>query len=149
MILSERKNFQFRHGAYLNSDNDAQYLLKDIARWQDMPLYVSCHLDLQWRRALRVHPLAWFESDAPVQAAIKGQVFTSAGMLDLKEVNTVTQFEVIDATCECPVCKQGLTRAYLSHLYINTPLLCQRFLAQHNVCYEVNVVPPICQEVSG
>lgn len=74
----------------------------------------------------------FLETDFPSIAAFHGKVFTSEGMIDLTASTYANQFEVIDSNCDCPTCQQKLTRAYLHHLLENTPLLCQRFLIQHN-----------------
>ncbi len=77
----------------------------------------------------------FFLSDNPLSDACQGVVYTSKGKVDLKQKESSEQFEVIDSHCTCPVCKQSLTRAYLHHLLEHTPLLCHRFLIQHNVYF--------------
>lgn len=77
----------------------------------------------------------WIESNQPAQDALNGQIQTSSGWIDLTNKNEQMIFSVLDDRCACPTCQQGFTRAYLSHLYTQTPLLCQRLLIQHNVFY--------------
>lgn len=73
-------------------------------------------------------------SDLPMEHAVSGQVYTLSGaMLSLNDPATADVFEVIDARCACSTCQAGLTQAYLHHLLMHTPLLCQRFLVCHNV----------------
>jgi queuine tRNA-ribosyltransferase len=74
----------------------------------------------------------FLESDVPAQAACQGRVYIKSNRIDLKEPACALQFEPIDPSCTCPTCVQQFTRAYLHHLFIHTPLLCQRFLIQHN-----------------
>lgn len=74
-------------------------------------------------------------SDKPAADALAGIVYTHSDAIDLTKTCYAEDFNVIDAHCACPSCRQGLTRAYLHHLFVQTPLLCQRFLIQHNAHY--------------
>lgn len=74
------------------------------------------------------------ETDAPASDACEGKLYCDEGVvIDILDEHYASQFELIQEHCLCPTCKQSLTRAYLHHLFQNTPLLCQRFLIQHNV----------------
>lgn len=73
------------------------------------------------------------ESNQPAMDACSGIVYCYEGKIDLRDKIYASQFECIDSTCDCPTCKQRFTRAYLHHLLEHTPLLCQRYLIQHNV----------------
>lgn len=75
----------------------------------------------------------WVEMDMPAQLGLDGSVVCSDKIVDLRDSVFALDFEVIDDKCSCPTCSAKLTKAYLHHLYLNTPLLCQRFLIQHNV----------------
>lgn len=72
-------------------------------------------------------------TDAPIRAALAGQVASSGGVLSLSELKYRDDHTVMDAACTCSICQAGLTRAYLHHLWTQVPALCIRFLAQHNV----------------
>lgn len=78
------------------------------------------------------------ETDAIASDACQGKVYCDEGVIDLLEEKYANQFELIQQDCLCPTCKQKLTRAYLHHLLQNTPLLCQRFLIQHNTSFLIN-----------
>lgn len=75
------------------------------------------------------------ESDIPAQQAILGQVYSQKGIVNLKESDMALSFEPIDVDCSCSACKGKFTRSYFHHLLEHTPLLCQRFLIQHNAHY--------------
>ena len=75
-------------------------------------------------------------SNAPAEDACQGIVYGSEGDIHLRNKIYSTQFEPIDSQCHCPSCEQSLTRAYLHHLLEHTPLLCHRFLIQHNLYYK-------------
>lgn len=64
--------------------------------------------------------------------AIAGLVYTNEGKVSLQDVRFEKDFQVLDDNCVCEACSQGLTRAYLHHLYQATPLLCKRWLVMHN-----------------
>lgn len=72
--------------------------------------------------------------DKPGQDALQGIMYTSCE----KEHDCITDkthalsFVPIDEQCACPACADGFTRAYFYHLYVHTPLLCQRWLVMHN-----------------
>ena len=74
-------------------------------------------------------------SDEPAKAAMQGIVYTKEGDIDLTDPKFQMQFTNIDDSCSCPTCNQKLSKAYLHHLLIHTPLLCQRFLIQHNAFF--------------
>ena len=73
------------------------------------------------------------ETDEPGQDALQGIVYETVNKINLADSTYSMDFKLIDNDCECPTCAQNFTRAYLHHLYHHTPLLCQRFLIQHNV----------------
>lgn len=77
--------------------------------------------------------LFYLLTDFPAAQALLGQMYSEGVFIDLLDAKMAQQFEVIDEHCGCPTCKTGLTRAYLHYLFQSTPLLCQRFLIQHNV----------------
>lgn len=79
-----------------------------------------------------------FLSDQPLSDACEGLIYTNEGPIDLKQAMMAMQFEALDPSCQCRVCQQGFTRAYLHHLLEHTPLLCHRFLIQHNVDFVNN-----------
>lgn len=75
----------------------------------------------------------WIESDTPAANGMKGRIYTSSGVIDITDSSHALQFFPLDDACACPTCQTGFTRAYLHHLLAQTPLLCQRYLIQHNV----------------
>ena len=74
------------------------------------------------------------ESDKPAADGRQGIVYhQEAGCLEMFAKDWSTDHQPIDKNCACNTCRQGLTRAYLHHLLPQVPLLCQRFLIQHNI----------------
>lgn len=75
----------------------------------------------------------FIESNQPADDAMRGLLYQRSGSFDILDAGQVNQHEVIDPSCCCITCSSCLTRASLHHLLQNTPLLCQRFLIQHNI----------------
>ncbi len=77
----------------------------------------------------------WTVSDKPAEEAMQGLVYNTEGAFSITDPGMRLQFESLDTGCQCPTCKSGFTRAYLHHLFLHTPLLCQRLLVQHNISF--------------
>lgn len=79
------------------------------------------------------HPSLLVLSASPFTDAADGIVYLNDEVIDIKATCWQNDFHLLDEDCSCPTCQQGFTRAYLHHLYQQTPLLCHRFLAEHNL----------------
>lgn len=121
------------HGAYFQYAHDLP-----LEQWAHIPRYVMGSINPDAIRHLRAMGLQYIESDVPADAAFHGTVYSQTGEVDLTRSSTRMEFETIDTACTCPVCAQQLTKAYFHHLLQHTPLLCQRFLIQHNVFWMAN-----------
>lgn len=99
------------------------------------PRYVQGNLNLDKVKALSLAEGDLIESDEPARMAMHGLMYTGNQVLDLKDEAYVSDFRMIDSQCQCPTCSAQLTRAYLHHLLLHTPLLCERFLIQHNAWF--------------
>lgn len=75
-----------------------------------------------------------FDCIAPTHYARRGVVFTAKGRLDLRKPRFMTDFEPIDATCRCEVCK-NYTRAYVSHLLRGKELTGMKLATMHNLFF--------------
>lgn len=130
------------HGVYLHWDNSISNsdFLAQVKRWAHLPRYVAGQLSLDLISDLKNEGIEFIESDEPAAAAMQGLVFSQKGIVDLTNEHAAMQFEILDAECTCSTCAQQLTKAYLHHLLLHTPLLCQRFLIQHNVYYALNYI---------
>lgn len=121
------------YGVYFNDANDSI-----LAQWAHVPRYVIGDFNAESILHLRTQGVEFIETDEPVKAAFQGKVYSQQGEIDLTNKAAEMQFEIIDASCTCPVCTQHFTKAYFHHLIEHTPLLCQRFLIQHNVFWMAN-----------
>jgi len=125
------------YGVYFCHDETTPLatLLQQLAQYKHLPIYVSGDLNFSQMGQLIDAGVDYIESDLPAMEACHGNVYSDDGIIRLSNADQALQFELIDANCQCPTCKQQFTRAYLHHLLLQTPLLCQRFLIQHNVYF--------------
>jgi len=147
---SNIEGFTKAHGVYFSCDESTmalEELLLLLAQHEAKPSYVAGDLSLPVMLQLLESGVTFVESDRPARDAIDGKVYTEEGSISLKEDEHVMQFEVIDAHCQCLTCNQKLTRAYLHHLLEHTPLLCQRFLVQHNAHFCQNALRRVAPHV--
>ena len=118
-----------------NKFSSSTELLRELDQYKHLPSYVTGDPGVSLMQEFMVGGVRFVESDVPAMDACLGKVYTDEGVISLGEVEYGQQFEVIDAKCQCPTCNQQFTRAYLHHLLAQTPLLCQRFLIQHNIYF--------------
>ncbi len=95
--------------------------------------YLISAQDIKMYSTLSPLDVTFIESDRPAADAISGLIYTLDGNISVADSSQSMCFDILQNQCQCPTCEQKLSRAYLSHLYQHTPLLCHRFLIQHNV----------------
>jgi queuine tRNA-ribosyltransferase len=71
-------------------------------------------------------------SDNAEQLAMAGKFIVDKTPHNILDETYENDLNLLVAGCNCPSCAQGFTRAYLQHLYKQTPLLAHRYLAMHN-----------------
>lgn len=125
-ISSEQK-----YGVYFKLEENAA----KIQHFTGVPKLVAGDIGPELIRQLSTHQITYVETDQPAHLAMQGKVYSESGILDLTKNEFREQFTVIASNCSCSTCSQQLTKAYLHHLLAHTPLLCQRFLIQHNAYY--------------
>ncbi|KTC68274.1 queuine tRNA-ribosyltransferase [Legionella birminghamensis] len=142
-ISSSKENADSRHhSSYLQfSDSQCFEAFYNIAQASKQPLYIAGRFNWQQFQRLAQLPLHTLESDQPASDALLGQVYTESLVLDIQDETMRDDHQPIDRNCGCEACRQGLTRAYFHHLLQHTPLLCQRFLIQHNIHYCLHHLP--------
>ncbi|MFY7698185.1 MAG: queuine tRNA-ribosyltransferase [Legionella sp.] len=107
-------------------------LMAALKQYEQHETYVIGHFSMDQIIALHEAGVTYVEIDRVASDACNGLVYHAQGVLSLHDNCHAYEFSLLDAKCTCPTCEQLLTRAYLHHLLTNTPLLCQRFLIQHN-----------------
>ena len=74
-----------------------------------------------------------FDCVLPTRNARNGQALSREGRVVLKQSRYKDDRSPIDASCECPCCKGGFSRAYLRHLFQAKEILALRLLSAHNL----------------
>jgi len=75
-----------------------------------------------------------FDCVLPTRNARHGYLFTSQGVVRIKNEQYREDFSPLDPECDCPVCK-NYTKAYLRHLYVANEYLSIRLNTLHNVAF--------------
>ena len=75
-----------------------------------------------------------FDCVLPTRNARNAQVFTSEGVLNLRNARFAEDFGPIDPNCACPVCLRH-TRAYVKHLFKANEILGPRLTTYHNLYF--------------
>lgn len=140
----EKQKIKKAHGIYFDLNGEskcngpAKWQWEDLNRWSHLPRYILGAFNPELVQGFVNKEIEFIETDEPANAAMQGIVYSKEGIVDLMNPQSRMQFTCIDKDCACPTCSQQLTRAYLHHLLRHTPLLCQRFLIQHNAYYVRN-----------
>jgi queuine tRNA-ribosyltransferase len=79
------------------------------------------------------HGVDMFDCVMPTRNARNGQAFTRSGTIVIKQARYKDDKNPLDATCGCPCCSAGYSRAYLRHLYLAGEMLVLRLLSVHNL----------------
>lgn len=108
--------------------------------YKNFEIYVQGDLSFEVIKNLQSEGVDYIESDLPAKDGLEGLVYNKDTVISIKEESYSLDFEPISQNCACPTCSAPLSRAYLHHLYLHTPLLCQRFLIQHNAWIVQNTV---------
>jgi queuine tRNA-ribosyltransferase len=80
-----------------------------------------------------------FDCVLPTRNARNGQMFTTAGAINICNSRFKNDIEPIDSGCTCYTCRH-YSRAYLRHLYLSKELLAYRLNTIHNVHYYMDLV---------
>ena len=95
--------------------------------------YVYGDLNQDIIQVLRAHNNLYVESNLAALDGFNGTVYTTQGAINVLDPKLKSNFNLIDESCNCQTCMNKFTLAYLHHLFLNTPLLCQRLLILHNI----------------
>jgi queuine tRNA-ribosyltransferase len=75
-----------------------------------------------------------FDCVLPTRNARNAQVFTSQGVLNMRNAKFNEDFSPLDPTCSCSVCRRH-TRAYVRHLFRANEILGPRLTTYHNLYF--------------
>jgi queuine tRNA-ribosyltransferase len=130
-------SISYPHGVYyhITELGDLGNIKKKLIQTRDRPNYLFGRVSLDLISEFQDYEQVLIESDAPADNAMNGYVYSNQDLIDLNSLLESNNFTNIAENCQCITCSQRFTKAYLHHLLRNTPLLCQRFLIQHNISY--------------
>lgn len=80
-----------------------------------------------------------FDCVMPTRNARNGSLFTSEGMVKIKNAKYKRDFTPLDPKCQCYTCK-NFTRAYLRHLYMVNEILAHRLHTLHNLHFYLSLM---------
>ncbi|HJL74100.1 MAG TPA: tRNA guanosine(34) transglycosylase Tgt [Candidatus Marinimicrobia bacterium] len=89
-----------------------------------------------------------FDCVLPTRNARNGQLFTSAGIVNISNEQHKEEFIPVDEHCSCDLCKNH-TRAYLRHLMNVNEILGHRLASLHNLTYYMNLMETIRREITA
>ena len=89
-----------------------------------------------------------FDCVMPTRNARNGQLFTSNGIVNIKNKKYKTNFTQLDENCNCYLC-QNFTRAYLCHLVRVNEILGLRLASLHNVTYFLNLMATMREQLAN
>lgn len=76
----------------------------------------------------------FFDCVMPARNARHGNLFTSVGVLNIKNAKYQEDVTPIDPNCNCPVCKK-FSKGYIRHLYKAGEILALRLCVAHNLYF--------------
>ena len=89
----------------------------------------------------------FFDCVMPSRNARHGHLFTSKGIINIKNEKYAHDFSPIDENCECPVCKT-YSKAYVRHLIKADEMLGMRLAVMHNLFFSNDLTAKIRQALA-
>jgi queuine tRNA-ribosyltransferase len=80
-----------------------------------------------------------FDCVMPTRNARNAYLFTSSGVLSMRNAQYKDAFETIDTECDCYTCS-NFTRAYLRHLFIAEEILALQLASIHNLHFYLQLM---------
>jgi queuine tRNA-ribosyltransferase len=101
---------------------------------REKPRYVMGIGTPQYILAAIEQGIDMFDCVFPTRTGRNGRVFTRRGPLSIKKAERRLEFQPIDETCGCKVCRE-YSRAYLRHLFKTQEILCSMLASYHNLYF--------------
>lgn len=89
----------------------------------------------------------FFDCVMPSRNARHGHLFTSKGIINIKNEKYARDFSPIDENCDCPVCRT-YSKAYVRHLIKADEMLGMRLAVMHNLFFYNDLMRKIRQALS-
>lgn len=84
----------------------------------------------------------FFDCVMPSRNARHGTIFTSKGILNIRNAKYERDASPLDENCNCPTCKQ-FSKAYIRHLFKANEMLAMRLAVIHNLYFYNNMMEEI------
>jgi len=88
-----------------------------------------------------------FDCVLPTRNARNGQLFTSNGIVNIRNKQYKEDFSTVDEKCGCNLCKNH-TRAYLRHLMNVNEILGHRLATMHNLTYYMDLMETMRSKIA-
>ena len=88
-----------------------------------------------------------FDCVIPTRNARNGKLFTSVGIINIKNSKYAEDTRPLDPNCECLTC-QNHSRAYLRHLFVAKEILGSHLLTRHNLHFYQHLMQRIRNAIS-
>lgn len=89
-----------------------------------------------------------FDCVLPTRNARRGTLFTSRGIISIKNACFKADPDPIDPECECYTCR-NYSKAYLRHLFLAKELLVYQLLTLHNLFYYAKLMEKIREAIKN
>ncbi len=89
-----------------------------------------------------------FDCVMPTRNARNAYLFTSEGVVSIRNAKYKDDFSPLDANCDCYTCR-NFTKAYLRHLYIAKEILALELGTIHNLTFYLNLVRTARKNITG
>ncbi len=87
-----------------------------------------------------------FDCVMPTRNGRNAYLFTSTGVLSMRNAQYKDDFRTIDEDCDCYTCR-NYSRAYLRHLFISKEILALELSSIHNLHFYLNLVKEARQKI--
>ena len=128
LSVGEEKDLMYETLAYvapLLPEEKPRYLM-GVGTPEDLVYGVRCGIDM-------------FDCVMPTRNARNGSLFTTAGIIRIRNTKYKNDFSPLDAACTCYTC-QNFTRAYLRHLHVENEILGSQLHTLHNLHFYVSLM---------
>ena len=128
MSVGEDKDLMYDTLTYTTPmlPQDKPRYLMGVGTPEDLVYGVSCGVDM-------------FDCVMPTRNARNGSLFTSHGVIKIRNAKYKSDLSALDPNCVCYTCRH-FTRAYLRHLYLENEILAHRLHTLHNLHFYLSLM---------
>ena len=137
LAVGEKKSSMFNTIEFLNTiiSKDQPKYLMGVGRPTDLIKSISLGVDM-------------FDCVLPTRNARNGQLFTSAGIVNIENAKYKESFDPIDSSCSCYACL-NFTKSYIRHLFNIKEVLGLRLSTIHNLAYYSDLMNRARKEIKN